>query len=87
MEIVKIGNVELTKEEAQEIYSEGKYICSYTGIFQINYSQAQQRFYGQKVIDYKGYAQRGRFYIQSASQINKVLGQKILREEKINENF
>ena len=43
MEIVKIGNVELTK---------------------------------------KGYAQRGRFYIQTASQINKVLGRKILREEK-----
>ena len=32
-EIVKIGNVELTEEEAQKIYSEGKYICSYTGIF------------------------------------------------------
>lgn len=83
MEIVKIGNVELTKEEAQEIYREGKYICSYTGIFQIHYSQAQKRFYGQKVIDYKGYASKGRFYIHSASQINKVLGQKILREEKI----
>lgn len=82
MEIVKIGNVELTKEEAQEIYREGKYICSYTGIFQINYSQAQKRFYGQKVIDYKVYASKGRFYIHSASQINKVLGRKILREEK-----
>ena len=25
---------------------------------------------------------KGRFYIQTASQINKVLGQKILREEE-----
>ena len=82
MEIVKIGNVELTKEEAKDIYYEVKYICSYTGIFQINYSQVQKCFYGQKVIDYKGYASKGRFYIHSASQINKVLGRKILREEK-----
>lgn len=81
MELVKIGNIELTEEEAQEIYSEGKYVCSYTGIFQVNYSQVQKCFYGQKVVDYKGYAQRGRFYIQTASQINKVLGRKILREE------
>ena len=27
MELVKIGNIELTEEEAQKIYSEGKYIC------------------------------------------------------------
>lgn len=80
MEIVKIGNVELTSGEAEKIYQEQKYVCSYTGIFQIFYSQAQKTFYGQKVINYKGYARRGRFYIQSAKEINHVLGQKILNE-------
>lgn len=81
MEIVKIGNVELTKEEAERYYSEGKYICSYTGIFQICYSAAQKQYYGMKVIDHKGYARRGRFYVHSAEQINHVFGKKILREE------
>ena len=80
MEIVKIGNVELTKKEAEKIYQEQKYVCSYVGIFQICYSQAQKTFYGQKVINYKGYAKRGRFYIQSAKEVNRVLGQKILVE-------
>ena len=80
MEIVKIGNVELTREEAEKIYQDQKYICSYVGIFQINYSQAQKTFYGHKVIDCKGYARRGRYYIQSAKEINHVLGKKILIE-------
>lgn len=78
MEIVKIGTVELSRSEAEAIYNERKYICSYSGIFQINYSKAQNKYYGQKVISYKGYASRGRFYIQTASEVNSVLGKQIL---------
>lgn len=80
MEIVKIGNIEFTREEVERIYKGQKYVCSYSGIFQVFYSQAQKTFYGQKVINYKGYARRGRFYIQSAKEINHVLGQKVLIE-------
>lgn len=80
MEIVKIGNIEFTREEAERIYQDRKYVCSYVGIYQINYSVAQKQFYGQKVINYKGYARRGRFYIHSAKEVNNVLGQKILCE-------
>lgn len=76
--IIKIGNVELTESEAERIYNEGKYVCSYVGIFQIHYSNAQKTYYGSKVIDRKGYAGRGRFYIQSAEQVNYVLGKEIL---------
>lgn len=36
--IVKIGNIQLLKKDVEKIYQEGKYICSYTGIFQIFYS-------------------------------------------------
>lgn len=79
--IVKIGNVQLLEKDVEKIYQEGKYICSYTGIFQIFYSQAQKMYYGQKIIDYKGYAKRGRFFIQTAKQINHVLGKKVLIEE------
>lgn len=76
--IIKIGNVELTESEVKRIYNEGKYVCSYVGIFQIHYSNAQQTYYGSKVIDHKGYAGRGRFFIQSVEQINHVLEKEIL---------
>ena len=81
MEIVKIGNVELTREEAEKFYNEKKYICSYVGIFQICYSPAQNMYYGMKVINQKGYARRGRFYAHTAEQINHVFGKKILIED------
>lgn len=81
MKIIKIGNVELTREEAERLYNEKKYICSYVGIFQICYSPAQDMYYGMKVINHKGYARRGRFYAHTAEQINHVFGKKILIED------
>ena len=79
MDIVKIGNVELTHEEAEQFFLEKKYICSYTGIYSINYSASQKQYYGLKVINHKGYAGRGRFFAHTAEQINAVLGKNILR--------
>lgn len=80
MEVVKIGNVSMFKGEAKKIYDDKKYVCSYTGIYQVHYSVAQKSYYGHKVINYKGYARRGRYYIQSAKEINNVLGKTILNE-------
>lgn len=79
--IVKAGNVELTLEEAEKIYSEKKFVCSYSGIFAPHFSTTQNRYYFTKVIDCKGYARRGRFYIQDAKSINHVLGEKVLNED------
>ena len=79
-EIVKIGNVEMSREKLEQIDIDNYYICSYVGVFQIFFSAAQNRYYGRKIINKKGMAQRGRFYILSAKNINDILGQKILIE-------
>lgn len=80
-EIIKIGNVELYESEVQKLYEEKKYIVTYSGVYQIFYSNAQKQFYGQKIINQKGIAARGRFYTMTAEAINHVLGEKILIEE------
>lgn len=74
----KAGRVELTEAEAKKIYEDRKYICTSYGIFQPCYSQAQNQVYFMKILDYKGYARRGRYYVQTAEQINKVIGREIL---------
>lgn len=79
--VVKIGNVELHESEVQKLYEEKKYIVSYVGVYQIFYSNAQRQFYGQKVIDQRGIARKGRFHTMTAEAINNVLGKKILIEE------
>lgn len=78
--IVKIGTVELYENEVQKLYEEKKYIVTYNGVYQIFYSNAQKQFYGQKVIEQKGIAKRGRFYTMTAEIINDILAQKILVE-------
>ena len=78
---IKIGNIELLEDKIAKIYEENKYICTYTGIFQVFYSQAQKQYYGQKVIDYKGYTKKGKFYIQTAKQINYILRKKYLNRK------
>lgn len=77
----KAGRVELTKEDAERIYTENKYICTSTAIYQPHFSQAQNRIYFTKISDYKGLAGRGRFYTLTAEQINNVMGFEYLRTE------
>lgn len=79
--VIKVGTVELYEDEALKLYNEKKYIVSYGGVYQLHYSDAQKRVYGQKVIDQKGIARRGRFYALPAEQINKILGEKVLNED------
>lgn len=80
MEIIKIGRVELTKEDVQKLYEEKKYICTSSSIYQIHYSQAQQRFYGSKLFSI-GLAARGRFYALTAKEINDICEKPLLRED------
>ena len=82
----KAGRVELTKEEAERIYTEKRYICTSSAIWQPQYSQAQGRIYfikisDYKISDYKGLANRGRFYTLTAEQINHIMGYEYLRTE------
>lgn len=80
MKVVKIGTVELEKEEAQKLYEEKKYICTYSGIYQILYSQAQQTFYGSKLFSI-GLSGRGRFHALTAKEINHICGKDLLHED------
>lgn len=81
MDIIKIGGVELYRNEVQKLYEQNKYIVTYGGVHQVFYSTAQKRFYGQKVINQKGIAAKGRFYTMDAKTINHILGEKVLNEE------
>lgn len=74
MKIVKIGTVELTEEEAYKMYEEGKYIVTYSKIYQLFYSAAQKRVYGQQIYSQKGLARRGRFYSMDGETVNHILG-------------
>lgn len=76
--IVKVGNVELYYEEAMKLYEEKKYILTYSRIYQIHYSQAQNAFYGTEVFYQKGLCKRGRFHVFNASDINNLLGYNLL---------
>ena len=70
-----------SEEEAERIYTEKRYICTSTAIWQPQYSQAQGRIYFIKISDYKGLANRGRFYTLTAEQINHIMGYEYLRTE------
>ena len=86
MDIVKIGPVELSPDEAEKLYYSGeKYIVTFSRIYQIHYSQAQRRFYGQEIFRAmpgpgNNYARRGRFYAFTAEKVNSLLGFKLLQE-------
>lgn len=78
---VKVGSTELTEQEVEKIYEEKKYVVNYSGVYAIHYSMAQKQYYSTKVIDCKGMAKRGRFYIMTAETVNHIIGKKVLNEE------
>ena len=75
-----IGGVELLREEVEMMYSQKLYIVAYTGVYQILFSQAQDRYLGQKVYSEKGLSRRGRFYTMTAPQVNELIGKDLLDE-------
>lgn len=72
--IVKVGTVELTFDEAFNIYQAGKYIVSYSGVYQLFYSVAQNQVSSRKVYNEKGIARRGRFYVMDGKEVNRIIG-------------
>lgn len=80
-EVVKIGNVELFPEEAQEAYERGIYIVAYRRVYQINYSAAQRRYYGHQVYysaDACPLTRRGRYIAISGAEVNRLIGHDLL---------
>lgn len=65
----KAGSIELNRISCEIMERENLYACGYSAIYQINFSQAQNRYYAQKIVNYKGLAKRGRFHVLSGKQI------------------
>lgn len=80
--VCKIGTTELTESEAREIRESDKYIVNYGGVFQIEYSQAQRRYYGLKLYSGKGLTSRGRYHTMTAAEVNHLLGFNLVRSEE-----
>lgn len=80
MEIVKIGSVELTQEEAERYYSEGKYIVTYGCIYQLFHSTAQKTVYGKGIHKQSGMTRKGRFFAMDAETVNHLVGFKLVNE-------
>lgn len=81
MKIVKIGNVELTEVEAFKLYESGKYIVTYSRIYQLHYCQPSQMVYGSEIYRQQGMARRGRFHAVDAKAVNHLLGFKLVLED------
>lgn len=79
MKIVRIGSVELTPEEAEKYYQEGKYIVTYGCIYQLHYSAAQKTVYGQGIYKQAGMTRRGRFFAMDAKTVNHLVGFELVR--------
>lgn len=79
-EVVKIGNVDLFPEEAAEAYERGLYIVAFRRVYQVNYSAAQGRYYGQQVY-YSAASlpltRRGRYFSMSATEVNCLIGHEL----------
>ena len=78
--IVKIGSVEVTEQEAFSLYEQGKYIVTYSMIYQLHYSAAQKRVYGTVIYRSPGMARRGRFYAIDGKSVNRLVGSMLVNE-------
>ena len=77
--IIKIGSAELYESEAERLYEAGKYIVTYSCIYQLQRGgRAYPHVYGLKIYSCKGMTRRGRFYALSANEVNDLVGQPLV---------
>ena len=77
MRIIKVGSVELTEKDIASLYNEGKYICTYAGIYQLYYS-ANCGYSGRLIIPFRNFEKRGRWRALDYKTINHIIGKDIL---------
>ena len=73
--IVKIGSVELTEQEAEQLFNERRYIVTYSKIYQLVYRAGA--IHGKQIYSSAGMTRRGRFFALTGEQINHLVGFKI----------
>ena len=78
MNIVKIGNIELTEAEATRLYEERRYLVTYSKIYELHWSNAQKRVYGSVIYRQPGLAKRGRFHAMTAEAVNHLINFSLL---------
>lgn len=75
--IIRIGNVELTPEEAQGYYDEGRYIVTYSKIYKLVKTDRHPEIHGKVIYTSKGMTLRGRYFAMTADTVNHLVGSKI----------
>lgn len=78
MDIIKIGNIELTEEEARNFYENNKrYFVTYSKIYCLDFSK-NAGYHGREIYKLikKGehFTKKGRFFAYDAGQVNHLLG-------------
>jgi len=84
MDIIKIGTIELSGFEAERLYESGKrYLVTYSKIYALDYS-VNAGYHGRLIYKRQekgGFTRRGRFFAYPASEVNHLLGFKLLQED------
>lgn len=78
-DVVKVATVELTRGEAERIHAAGLFVVNGRGVWQIDYSTAQNTFCGRLIVRVAGLTRRGRFHVMDAAAVNRLLGGEIVR--------
>ena len=79
--IVHIGPVELYASDAEKLCADGKYIVTYSRIYQLFPPTAGYPYVkGQEIYYSRGLAKRGRFHALTAADVNRLVGSPLVRE-------
>ena len=75
--MIRVGNTELSNDEAKRIYADCLYVVNGSGVWQIAYSE-NAGFYGLKLVNRRGLTPKGRFYLMRAESVNTLLGKRVI---------
>ena len=78
IDIVRIGSVELTKEDAERYYRENRCIVTYSKIYQLSYNAAKNKVCGHVIFESRGMTKKGRFFAMDAGTVNNLVGFQLL---------
>ena len=78
---ITIGDISIDSRQAQRYYRDGKYLVTYSRIFQLNSSvNVEGHIYGTCIYYKTGLLKRGTHKFMSAKEVNELLGFKYLME-------
>jgi len=70
---LNVGGTQLSQEEVNRIYSENLLIVNYSGVHQIFYSSAQEKYYWNTIVKTVGLTAKGRFHLMTPEDVNSLL--------------